>query len=236
MADKQDFAEMLADVARQINAPVDLTSTLEAIVRSATTSLAGIDHVGISMVHRGGRIETMAGTDQLVWDLDALQYELREGPCYESITKVPVLVANELRHDQRWPRYVPRAAKQGVQAQMGIRLFVEGETVGGLNLYSTQVDQIDPDVQHVAELFATHAALELGRARQTEDLNTALSTRKVIGQALGILMERYELNEDRAFQFLVRVSTHSNVKLRDIAQELVDQANNRQPGGSADRS
>src|SRR5690606_1122688 len=101
---------------------------------------------------------------------------------------------------------------------MGLRLFTEQATLGGLNLYSTQTDTIDPDVQHVAELFATHAALALGRARHVEDLNTALQTRKVIGQAIGIVMERYQLDEDRAFQFLVRVSSHSNVKLRDVAQ------------------
>ncbi len=229
MSDRQDLATTLADVAREINAPIDLNSTLDAIVRSAVEALPGVDHVGISMVHRGGKIETMAGTGPLVWELDAVQYELQEGPCYDSIAHVPVLISNELRHDQRWPHYVPRAAQQGVKAQMGVRLFVEDETIGGLNLYSTQVDQIDPSVQHVAELFATHAALALGKARHDEDMNTALSTRKMIGQALGILMERYELDEDRAFQFLVRVSTHSNIKLRDIAQELVDQANNRKP-------
>jgi GAF domain-containing protein len=135
------------------------------------------------------------------------------------------MVASELRHDQRWPHYVPRAVAQGVRSQMGLRLFIESHTLGGLNLYSTQADTIDPDLQHVAELFASHASSALGKARQVQDLETALQARKVIGQAIGMVMERYELNEDRAFQFLVRVSSHSNVKLRDIAQELVDQAN-----------
>ena len=99
-------------------------------------------------------------------------------------------------------------------------------------MYSTSGDQVDPDVQHLAELFATHAALALGRARQDEDLQTALGTRKVIGQALGIVMERYQLDEDRAFQFLVRVSSQGNVKLRDIAQEIVDRANHPQVDGA----
>lgn len=224
-----DLAETLARIARKINAPGDLSSTLDAIVRSAENALPGVDHVGISMVHGGGAIETMAGTDQLVWELDAAQYELREGPCYDALSQADVLVANELQQDQRWPRYVPRAAEHGVTAQMGLRLFVEEETVGGLNLYSTEVDHFDPDVQQLAELFAAHAALALGRARHEGGLNTALHTRKVIGQALGIIMERYQLDEDRAFQFLVRVSSHGNVKLRDVAQELVDEASRRKP-------
>lgn len=107
---------------------------------------------------------------------------------------------------------------------MGLRLFVDEETLGDLNPYSTDADTIDPELQHTAELFATHAALALGRARREDDLDTALANRKVIGQATGILMERYQLTEDRAFQYLVRVSQHSNIKVRDVAQELVAQA------------
>jgi GAF domain-containing protein len=225
MTDRSSIADSLTEVARELNAQHDLSSTLDAIVHAAERSLPGLDRVGISIVHRDGRIETMAGTDQMVWELDALQYELHEGPCYDSIEREAVMVANELRHDQRWPRYVPRAVAQGVRSQMGLRLFLESETLGGLNLYSTEVERIDPDVQHLAELFATHAALALGKARHVDHLNTALQTRKVIGQAIGIVMERYQLDEHRAFQFMVRVSSHSNVKLRDIAQELVDQSN-----------
>lgn len=142
----------------------------------------------------------------------------------------PVTVANHLRHDHRWPRYIPRAVQYGLEAQMGIRLFVDGETLGGLNLYSTDADTIDPELQHIAELFATHAALALGKARHEEELNSALQTRKVIGQAIGILMERYHLNEDRAFEYLVRASQPSHMKLGDIAQELVDQGNDRSAG------
>lgn len=230
MTDTPDLADTLAAVARAIHAPTDVSSTLDAIVRCATETLPGVDHVGISVLHRRGEIQTMAGTDQLVWALDAVQYELREGPCYDAIAHSSVTVANGLHHDQRWPRYVRRAAQHGVRAQMGLRLFVEDETLGGLNLYATAVDHIDPEVQHLAQLFAVHAALALGKAQHDEELDTALGTRKVIGQALGIVMERYQLDEDRAFQFLVRVSSQSNIKLRRVAQQLVDQANRREPG------
>jgi GAF domain-containing protein len=226
-------AEALLEVAREIHAQHELASTMDAIVQSARRSLAGVDHVGISIVHRRGGVETVAGTDPLVWELDAIQYALGEGPCVDAIQAAPVTLANHLRHDQRWPRYVPRAVERGVTAQMGVRLYLENETLGGLNLYSTSAEVIDPDLQHLAELFAAHAALALGKARHEKDLNAALATRKVIGQALGILMERYQLDEDRAFRFLVRVSQASNVKLRDIAQELVDQRND-EAGGTPD--
>ena len=81
------------------------------------------------------------------------------------------------------------------------------------------------DAQALTRLFATHAAIALGHANERENLNEGLQTRKVIGQAIGILMERYKIDEDRAFAFLVRASSHGNIKLRAIAQELVDERN-----------
>lgn len=225
MRDRLDIADALARAAREINSPPDLGRTLDAIVETAARSLDGIDHVGVSIVYRDGKVETQAGTDQLVWEVDQLQYDLNEGPCLWAITDEPVVLVNQLRHEQRWPRYVPRALEHGITAQLGLRLYSDEETLGGLNLYSTSTDTIDADVEHAAELFAVHAALALGHARQEEHLNIALQTRKVIGQAIGIVMERFHLDEDRAFRYLLRVSQHSNTKLRDVAQELVDQRN-----------
>lgn len=227
MADRPELADALTRAAREINTPHDLDATLDAIVAVAARSLPGIDHVGISIAYRDGKIETKAGTDRLVWDLDSIQYELDEGPCVHAIKAQPVTIVDDIRHDQRWPRYVPRAVEYGLKAQMGLRLFVDGETLGGLNLYSVHADHIDPELAHTAELFAAHAALALGRARREENLSSALANRKVIGQAIGIVMERYQMDQERAFRYLVRVSQHSNIKLRDVAQELVDQGNNR---------
>jgi AmiR/NasT family two-component response regulator len=109
---------------------------------------------------------------------------------------------------------------------MAVRLSVGDQaTLGGLNLYSTVRDDIAPEAQELATSFATHAAIALHQAREIANLHDALESRKVIGQAIGIVMERYQLNEDRAFAFLVRASSYGNVKLRDVAQELVDKSN-----------
>lgn len=232
MTDQTPIAAALAQAAREINTGHDLGSTLDSIVHTAARSLPGIDHVGISVAHRKGLVETKAGTDSLVWELDDLQYSLREGPCSHAIDVEPVIIVNRLRDERRWPNYVPQAVRMGVRAQMAVRLYVEDETLGGLNLYATATDEIDPDVVHTAELFATHAALALGRARREGQLSEALATRKVIGQAMGLVMERYQMDEERAFQFLVRVSSASNIRLRDVAQELIDTASQKYRAGS----
>lgn len=97
--------------------------------------------------------------------------------------------------------------------------------LGGINFYSTSSDDVSPEAEALARLFASHAAIALGHARDRENLNEALQTRKVIGEAIGILMERHLMNEDRAFAFLVRASSHSNIKLRVLAPHLVDERN-----------
>lgn len=140
----------------------------------------------------------------------------------EAIEAEPVVVVEHLRHDQRWPAYISTAlARGGVRSQVGVRLFASGRHVGGLNLYSTEHDEVSETCAETARLFATHAAIMLGHAEHEDQLNQALQTRKVIGQAIGIIMERYRIDPDRAFQFLMRASSTSNIKLRDVAEEVV---------------
>lgn len=227
MTEKLNVASALAEAAARIDAAVDLQETLQAIVDVARDSLEGIDEVGISLIEKGGVVDTKAGTGPLVWDLDALQYSLGQGPCLEPARQenLRAIVVNHARHEQRWPLYIPRAVDLGLRAQMGLGLFRQDHIEGLLNLYSTHAEEIDPDVEHLGELFARHAAIALGHARIDHHLHQSIQTRKVIGQATGIIMERYTLTEDRAFAFLSRVSQTSNLKLRAVAEELVNGAN-----------
>jgi len=95
--------------------------------------------------------------------------------------------------------------------------------IGSVNLYSTLPDEVSPDPLALAGLYATQAPVALGHAQERAQLTEALETSKVLGQAVGVLMERYDMNAERAFVFLVRASSHTNIELRDVAQELVDQ-------------
>jgi hypothetical protein len=225
MDDKPHFAAALAEAARTINRPQSVEETLAAIAHSARANIPGIDEAGISLVHADGRVETMAATGDLVHRLDGLQYDLSEGPCVSSLSEEPVIVVGPLRHSQRWPRYVPQAVANGLRSQIALRLYVDDDgTLGGLNLYSTTQEDIAPDAPQIAELFAAQAAVALGHAQETHHLNEALLTRQLIGQAVGILIERYGLDEQGAFAFLTRLSSHSNTKIRVIAAQLVEEA------------
>lgn len=163
-----------------------------------------------------------AATSALVLELDSLQYSLHEGPCVDSLDGAEVVIAPRIAHDDRWPNYVPSAVPRGLKSQLAVRLHLASEgTVGGLNLYSTtDVDVADEDVI-VAGLFATHAAAALGSARRNQTLDAAVESRQTVGQALGIVMERYQIDDTTAQAFLWRASSHTNTKVRDIAASLI---------------
>jgi GAF domain-containing protein len=219
-----DFVQSIAEAARTLNQPRGLDETLQTIVEVACNSVPGFDQVGIATLTKG-KVETRAFTGDLVLPLDEIQYGLREGPCSAALQGSEAVSVSSLRDEERWPRYVPQARAAGVRSQMAVKLHLDQDAVGGINFYSTISDDVSQDAQVLARLFATHAAIALGRAHERHTLNEALETRTVIGEAIGILMERFEMNEDRAFAFLVRASSHANIKLRAVAQELVDQRN-----------
>jgi GAF domain-containing protein len=228
-----DVAAALAAAAREITGPQDLDATLDMIVNVARDSMPDVDHVGISVSHRHGRIDTHAATDAVVLELDQLQYGFGEGPCLHAMDTGEHVRVEHARHEQRWPKFIPAAVRLGLRSSLGVRLSVEHRTVGALNLYSFSSDTIGDETEQLAELFAAHAGLALGHAKRLENLNAALASRKEIGLALGILMERLGIDEDRAFAYLTRVSASTSTKLRDVATKVVEEHNSRHLANAA---
>ena len=220
-----DFTDSIAEAARTLNQPRGLDARLQTIVEVACNSVPGFDQVGISTLQRAGTVKTRAFSGDLVLRMDEIQYSLREGPCSATLQGAEVVSISSIHLEDRWPAYVPQARAAGVRSQMAVKLYLDDSALGGMNFYSTATDEVTHDAQALARLFASHAAIALGHAHERENLNEALQTRKIIGQAIGILMERHAMNEDRAFAFLVRASSHANIKLRDVAQRLVDERN-----------
>ena len=225
------LADLMAGMAATFHHPVPLPELLGTVVRAARETIPGTEHAGISLTHARGRIETVASTSPVVERIDAVQYSLGEGPCVDAVRSRRQSWSNHLGQDVRWPRFGPRAEELGVRSQMGIALFDEPDVVGVLNLYSSAAGAFDDQTPGVAAIFATHAAHALGRTLKLEQLNEALTTRRAIGVAIGLVMERYQLSEQRAFQFLIRTSQTGNVKLRDVAERLVADADERAQGG-----
>jgi len=204
-------------------APEARDEALRGLAASATHNIPGVDFVSITVHAADDTYRTVATTDPLGDRLDALQYDLREGPCYAALTDDRFVLANDLASSSEFPRYAVRAAELGVGSQAAVQLLHNGERAG-LNLYARRRCAFDRSTVQLAELFATQAAGLLEYAMQVEQLSEALHTRTDIGTAVGILMERYGLDRTQAFAFLVRNSNDRNIKIRVLAQRLIDGA------------
>ena len=136
----------------------------------------------------------------------------------------------DLRTDPRWPRYGPQAAALGLGAQMGITLHAPLPGPRGAQRLREAAADLRRGLR-LGRLFAAHASLLLGFGSTINHYTSAMESRRTIGVAIGIVMERYTIDDDRAFAFLVRVSQDSNVKLREVAADIVTEtrARSRQP-------
>ncbi|WP_167736201.1 GAF and ANTAR domain-containing protein [Nocardioides sp. 503] len=217
------LSERMASAARELQQQHDPGATLRSAAHLTLTNLSGCDSVGISIVHRDGRVETDACTDDRAARADQLQYEIGEGPCLDAVWQEQTTHTPDLMLDARWPRWGPQvAAETGLRSVLAFQLFTTEDTLGALNVYSSQVDAFTLEDREDGLALAAHVAIAVSSAARIQQLNQAMDTRTVIAQATGIVMERFDLDGARAFQVLSRLSSRSERKLRDVAAEVVE--------------
>jgi len=188
---------------------------------AAVEAVPGAEHAAISLVVRGRTVQSHAATDPLAERIDARQTELGQGPCLDAVWQQESVHIPDMGAESRWPRFTAAAAEAGIGAMLCFPLFVTEARLGALNLYASQAGAFDEEARITGLIFATHAAVAITGARQEETLSTALAHRDIIGQAKGIVMERFHLDAPRAFALLARLSQTENIKLRDIATQIV---------------
>jgi len=225
----------MALVAADLDGPVDVDELLELICLASIDAVPGAEYAGITLADRHGKLETTAATHPLVHEVDRLQYELGQGPCVDAVQGRWQPRSDDLRLDVRWPKYGPLAADRGIVSQMGIELFDEPGLIAGLNLYSSTAGAFDDDTVEAAMLFCIQATHTLGRVMTQRQLTDAMTTRSTIGRATGVVMERFQLGPDRAFELLTRVSRMHDVTLEVLAGQILDEVTNR-PTGPTERA
>jgi transcriptional regulator with GAF, ATPase, and Fis domain len=219
------FAQQMAAMARDLLAQESVDATLNRITGSATELVEGCDAAGI-LVLRDHEVLTLAPTHDLVIDSDRLQERLSEGPCFdaartregERVFRIPDLT----REQPRWPDFAPQAHQLGVGSMMGFLLYTEGEELGALNIYSRKPGAFTEASELAGWLLASHAAVAFASARTHAQMERAVATRHMIGEAMGILMGSHHLTEEQAFDTLRRYSQENNVKLREVARLICE--------------
>lgn len=235
-----ELALGFSEAARILFAAGSVTDTLAQVVESAVTTIEGCDFAGLFLLENDV-VTSPVRTDPIVNEIDALQHETGQGPCLDAISQRLVFYAGDVTEDPRWPRFGPRASAAGVRSILALPLTTDGK-VGALNLYARYAAAFGVVDRAKGVILASLAGLAVSAARSHEDeelraanLNAALATREVIGQAQGILMERERISATQAFDILRRASQHLNRKLRDVAQDFVDTGQQPETGASGPR-
>jgi GAF domain-containing protein len=216
-----DLARVLGDLAVQMQADgADTATLLRTVVTASVDILNGISWAGVALI-RGANVTSAAPTDDVARSLDELQSRLGEGPAISAVGDDASLIIPDLGQELRWPGFVEEAVRLGVQCLMSFRLFVEAGDVGVLTLYGPHPNYFTDDDLAVGEILARHAAVAMAGAAAQEQLQRAVASRDLIGQAKGILMHRDRLTGLQAFGALVRASQETNIKLTEVANVLV---------------
>lgn len=219
---QDQLAQTLTEVARELERSGSPAATLEGIVKAAVQLVPGVDEASVSLVTGRRKIVSEAASGRLPRAVDELQTETGQGPCVDAAYQQETVRVPDMATEQRWPLFAERAAQAGARGMLSFQLFVTGDDLGALNLYSHGPNAFDDESEHVGLMLASHAAIAYASVRRQSQLADAVASRLVIGQAQGMLMQRYGLDEGQAFAVLIRASRSSNRKLRDVARQLVD--------------
>ena len=219
---RHELATRMAELAREIASPRSLNRVLAEVTTAAVELIPAADIAGVLLVKGGGDFESVADTDSLVAQLDKLQHDFGEGPCHDAALQHTIVRTDDLRKEPRWPQYAPAAVEHGVLSSLSFKLYTADRTAGALNLFSFRTDAWDTEAETIGSVFAAHAAAAIMAGSHGRQMQSALSTRDRIGQAKGIIMERYGVDEFRAFDLLRRLSQESQTKLIDVAQRVIE--------------
>ena len=214
-----NVARELSELARELEAEPDFTAVMQWIVMAAVARLGGATAAAITLVQHG-RVSSPVHSSELAERTGAIQNETGDGPCADGGREEATIRVDDLRESSRWPTFAPRAVEMGVLSLLSFQLLAGHDSRGALDVYSDRAGGFDSYDEDTGLLLAAQAAIAIRASREITGLRMAMNTRDLIGQAKGILMERYKIDGGRAFDVLARTSQHTNRKLRDIAEHL----------------
>jgi GAF domain-containing protein len=217
------LSRTMADLARSFDsAGTDLDTSLQRITNAAVELVPGAGSADVLVIAGRGKCESHAATSRLPLRIDALQARLGEGPCVDAAVDSMFTRSDDLAVETRWPAFTAAALEAGVRSILSFRLYAHDVQVGALNLFASEPNVFDEESIHVGEVLAAHAAIAFVSARRQLQLHSAIASRDLIGQAKGMLMERFAVDADRAFEMMVALSQESNVPVASIATRIVE--------------
>lgn len=215
------IAQIVQDLYGRPDADSD--TVIAELAEYAAVEIPGAQYAGVTVTRNKKHIDTPAATHKWPVLLDEVQQRHREGPCLTAAWEEKTVHVADLETDERFPLYARDALEQTpIKSVMAFQLWVAGETMGALNVYAETANAFGPGSRAIGLVFAAHSSVAWNAARRDEQFKKALGSRDVIGQAKGMLMERYGVNAIQAFDLLRKLSQDSNTPLIEIAADLVE--------------
>ena len=211
------MSELLASFVE----PAPIEETLTKVTAAAVELIDGVDFADVLMI-TDGQFQSLAPTSDVATQLDDAQKRFQQGPCLDAALADPVIRCPDLATDTRWPQFAAAAVDAGVQRMMSFQLYNHQSGTGALNLFSRSAGEFGAESEAIAAMLATHASVALIAANRQKQFHSALAGRDVIGQAKGMLMERFGIDAVRAFELLTKLSQDSNTPVGAIARRIVE--------------
>ena len=239
----EDLIESLTELARTLTENESVRETLQSILALALRSIPGCHAASVTVLDEKDQPSTIVATDEETYALDRRQYVLQDGPCLDAARRQQVNRWNLREAEQRWPEFTRVAQEMGLRSYLSAGLGWAGRQLGALNLSSRDADGFSQLDEGILSLFTAPAAAVIvvaSRYSEARDLaaqlEQALRSRAVIDQAIGIVMAESRCDADQAFATLGRASNNRNMKLRDLAAEIVTRVGGGPPAGPPGRS
>jgi GAF domain-containing protein len=217
----------IAELVRQLHSRPDTDSdtVLAELAEHAAVEIPGAMYAGVTVTRNAKHIDTPAATHKWPILLDEIQQLHREGPCLTAAWEEKTIHVADLETDDRFPLYRRDALERTpIRSVMAFQMFIAGETMGALNVYAEEPRAFGQTSRDIGLIFAAHSSVAWNSVRRDEQFKRALASRDTIGQAKGMIMERYGVDAVQAFEVLRKLSQDSNVPLVQVATELVSKA------------
>jgi GAF domain-containing protein len=213
-------ADVFARLAAELHQADSLDETVEEVVQFALHAGAWT-YAGVMLTARGRR-EIGTVTDTLVAEIYRRQIDRGDGPVLTALREGTTVSIPDVATETRWADWGTTLTGYGIGSALHVPMWAADRLLGVLSLYNVKPHAFDVHDEEIAHILARHASVAVATARNDETMSAAVDARMVVGQAMGILLERHDLNAYQAFNVLRRYSQDSNTKLRDVAQHLID--------------
>ena len=217
----REVAELVQTLQEQ-QQETDADTVLGELTQASVGAMPSAEHAGITLASRNGTVRTAAATGLYPSLLDEIQQRHQEGPCLSAAWEHHVIRIDDMAHENRWPAYCRDAIETPIRSVISYQLFADRNNMGALNFYAEAPHAFDEEAVEMGLILATHTALAWSMVRRDEQFRSALASRDIIGQAKGMIMERFKIDAVQAFELLKRLSQSSNTGLATVARHLVE--------------